>query len=80
VADASSEHRTGPPLQRSPSLRAAVRDAADYLAAMQEVVPIRTSAEVTTWERPRDDRRADELAERYKVTGPVRRLRAALAG
>jgi 5'-3' exonuclease len=80
VADASAEQRTGPPLQRSPSLRAAVREAADYLATMREVVPIRTSAEVTTWGESPDDERADELAERYKLSGPVRRLRAALAG
>ncbi len=80
VADASAEHRVGRPLQRSPSLRAAIRDAADYLATMREVVPIRTSAQVTTWEKPRDDERADELAERHSLLGPVRRFRAALAG
>jgi 5'-3' exonuclease len=80
VADASAEKRVGAPLQRSPSLRAAIRDAAEYLATMRAVVPIRTGAEVNTWQHERDDQRADKLAERYKVTGPVKRLRAALAG
>ena len=52
--------------------------AAEYLAAMREVVPIRTNLEVRTWKEDRDDRLADELAERYRLTGPVGRLRRAL--
>jgi 5'-3' exonuclease len=79
LRDASSERRTGAPLQRSPSIRAAVRDAAGYIAAMRRVVPIRTDLEVRAWRAERDDARIDRLAERYKLGGPVRRFREALA-
>jgi 5'-3' exonuclease len=72
-----SKSGTGP-LQRSASLRAAVRDAADYLAAMRDVVPIRRDVEVRRWQPARDEAHLDELAERYRLTGPVRRLRETL--
>ncbi|MBA2566058.1 MAG: 5'-3' exonuclease [Gemmatimonadetes bacterium] len=78
VADATAQRRTGPPLQRSPALRAAIRDAADYLTAMREVVPIRLDVEVRTWGGTRCDARLDELAEHHGLQSPVRRLRQAL--
>ncbi len=80
VADASAERRTGKPLQRSPGLRASIREAVDYLAAMKLVVPIKTDIEVTSWSSPRDDERADRLGEEYRLAGPIRRVREALAG
>jgi 5'-3' exonuclease len=79
VADAAAPRRTGPLLQRSPSLRASIREATEYLAAMQRVVPIRSDVPVDAWSRKPDDDRLDQLAERYRIAGPVRRLRAALA-
>jgi 5'-3' exonuclease len=78
VADASATRRTGPPLQRSGSLRASIREAADYIAAMEDVVPIRSDVPVDRWRRERDDERLDKLADRYRLTGPIGRLRAAL--
>jgi 5'-3' exonuclease len=72
-----SKSGTGP-LQHSASLRAAVRDAVDYLAAMRDVVPIRRDVEVRRWQGARDEANVDRLAERYRLTGPVRRLREAL--
>lgn len=78
VADANAPRRTGAPLQRSASLRAAIRDATPYLTAMRDVVPIRIDLETRTWREERDETRLDELAERHRLTGPVRRLRAAL--
>ena len=80
LADASAEKRTGPPLQRSPSLRAAIRDAAGYIRKMQEVVPIRTDLDVKTWRAEPDERALEEAAERHAVKGPLRRLRKALDG
>jgi len=80
IADANAPRRTGRLLQRSPGLCGRIRDAADYLAAMREVVPIRTDLEVRHWKEGRDDRLADDLAERYRLTGPVGRLRKALDG
>lgn len=78
VADAKSDKRTGAPLQRSPSLRTAIKDAADYLDAMKRIVPIRTDIPVREWELPRDEAKVEELSERYAVGGPIRRLRAVL--
>lgn len=80
LADAAAPKRTGRPLQRSPALRSALREAAEYVHAMQQVVPIRTDLELRTWKGDRDDRRLEELAEQIKLGGPVRRLREALDG
>jgi len=80
LADAAAPKRKGPPLQRSPSLRAALRDAADYIRAMEEVVPIRTDLDVKIWKAERNERKLEEAAERYALTGPIRRLRQAMAG
>jgi 5'-3' exonuclease len=68
------------PLQRSASLRAAIRDAADYLEAMRRVVPIQRDIEVRQWGSGRDDEALDRVAEHYRVIGPARRLRQALTG
>jgi 5'-3' exonuclease len=80
VEDATSDQRTGPILRRSPALRAKIRAAVPYLEAMQEVVPIRTDLELREWGGRRDDRKVDRLAERFSLTGPLRRLRQALEG
>ena len=78
--EARAERAAAGPLRGSPALKARVRDAADYLEAMREVVPIRTDLEVEVEPGARDDGRLDELAERWGLAGPVRRLRAALDG
>lgn len=80
LADAAAPKRKGPPLQRSPSLRAALRDAADYIRAMEGVVPIRTDLDVKIWKAERSEEKLEEAAERYALTGPIRRLRQAMAG
>jgi 5'-3' exonuclease len=80
VEDALRERRTGRPLQRSPSLRATIAASVEYLEAMRKVVPIRTDLEVRTWSGGRDDAKLEELADRYAVGGPARRLRAVLRG
>src|SRR5438552_1785901 len=59
VEDALAEKRAGPPHQRSPALRAAIREAVDYLKSMRAVVPIRTDLDVRAWERDRDDPELD---------------------
>jgi 5'-3' exonuclease len=78
VADARADRRTGKPLQRSPALRTRIREAADYIATMREVVPIRTDLELRLWTEEGDPERLDALATRYRLTGPVRRLLEAL--
>jgi 5'-3' exonuclease len=78
IEDATSATRTQPVLQRSPSLRAALAGAVDYIDKVRRIVPIRTDLELRAWARRREDSRIDELAERYALKGPVMRLRAAI--
>jgi len=78
VDDALASRRTGAPLQRSPALRAAIREAAEYLATMREVVPIRTDVEIRMWQASPDEERLEAMGEKYQVEGPLRRLRSAL--
>jgi 5'-3' exonuclease len=80
VEDAKWAKTKDTPLQRSASLRAAVREAGDYLKAMQDVVPIRTDLEVRAWQGEPDEARLEELSASYRLAGPIRRLREALAG
>ncbi|HYH27927.1 MAG TPA: 5'-3' exonuclease H3TH domain-containing protein, partial [Actinomycetota bacterium] len=77
--DAAGERRSRAILKRSPSLRARIAGAAGYIEAMREVVPIRTDLEVEIVRPQRDDGKLDPLASRLRLTGPVRRLREALA-
>jgi 5'-3' exonuclease len=78
--DALADKRVGAPLQRSPALRAAIRESVEYLEAMRLVVPIRTDVPVREWERARDDGTLERFGEHYRVGGPIRRLRAVQAG
>jgi 5'-3' exonuclease len=78
--DARAERAEARPLRGSPTLKARIREAAEYLEAMREVVPIREDLELELERGERDDSRLDELAERWGLTGPVGRLRAALDG
>lgn len=78
LADARAERRTGSPLRRSPRLRQDVLAAADYLAAMQQVVPIRTDLELRAWRRDPNPDRLEELADRHRLKGPISRLEQAL--
>lgn len=80
IEDAEAPRRTGRLLQRSPGLCGKIRGAVDYLAAMREVVPIRRDLALRTWRSDRDDELADELADRYRLGGPLGRLRRALEG
>lgn len=81
VADALREGRPeGALLRRSRTLRPTIRDVAGYLGSMRHVVAIRTDLELSVERDDPDPERLDGLAERHRVTGPVRRLREALAG
>jgi 5'-3' exonuclease len=80
IQDASAPRRSGAPLKRSPALRAAIVAAAGYLETMRQVVHIRKEVEVNRWQHPPDEERLEKLAAEHRLGGPVRRLRAALAG
>ena len=64
----------------APHIGANLRDAGPYLAAMRQVVPIRTDVEVTLTEGVHDDALLDALGARYRLAGPIGRLRAAVQG
>jgi 5'-3' exonuclease len=79
IADAQAIRRSAPILQRSRALRSAIRDAAEYLEAVGSLMPIRTDLEVRSWQPDPDEAALAELAEANRLTGPVRRLKDALA-
>ena len=56
---------------------AMLRDAEPYLVAMRRVVPLRTDVDVTLATGECDDARLDEIGARYRLAGPIARLRAA---
>ena len=80
LADAASDHPSPGPMKGAPALRSRLLDAADYLAAMRQLVPIKADAPLEVWTGERDDEVVDELAEINGLRGPIRRLRAATAG
>jgi 5'-3' exonuclease len=61
-----------------PRLRASLEAARSYLEAMPQVVPIRRDVSVRVFSEQHDAARLDDLASRYNLKGPVRRLREAL--
>ncbi len=62
----------------APRIRASLRDAQPYLAAMRQIVPIRTDVAVHLTASERDAARLDDLGNRFRLAGPIRRLRAAM--
>ncbi len=80
LADAATAHPSAGPLKGSPALRARLLDAAEYLAAMRQLVPIKSDAPLEVWTGARDDEVARELAEVNGLRGPLQRLRAAIDG
>jgi 5'-3' exonuclease len=73
----AAEPRPGP-LRGKPALRARLREAGGYVAAMQRLVPVNVDPPLVRWGSERDDEALGALAEELGVRGPVRRLRAAL--
>jgi len=77
LAEASGT-ATRRPLKGAPGLKARLAGSADYVAAMREVVPIRTDLDLVVARAERDDEALEALAARHRLTGPLRRLREAL--
>ncbi len=78
IADAASAAPAPGPLKGKPALRAKLRDAADYLASMRELVPIKTDAALDVWSGDRWDEALKGLAEEQGFKGAAQRLLAAL--
>ena len=80
LADAAAEEPRPGPLKGKPALRARLREAVDYVAAMQRLVPVNATAPLDRWQGERDDAGLEALSDELAVRGPVRRLLAALGG
>jgi 5'-3' exonuclease len=64
-----------------PRVAAALAEAGDYLDAMRVVVPVATKLDVdSTGPAEPDPERLQDLAERHRLTGPIRRLLKAMHG
>jgi 5'-3' exonuclease len=74
---AVSEPRPGP-LKGKPALRARLIESVDYVAAMQQLVPVNATAPLDRWQGERDDAGLAALGDELGIRGPVTRLRAAL--
>jgi 5'-3' exonuclease len=74
-----------PDSEMSPGPRRRILDAAEYLLVAPQVVAVARDIDLAPYDarlpdEPRDADRLEELAERYNLDSPVRRLRAVLAG
>ncbi|MFB3739301.1 MAG: 5'-3' exonuclease H3TH domain-containing protein [Candidatus Velamenicoccus archaeovorus] len=78
LADAASAEPRPGPLKGKPALRARLREAADYVAAMRRIVPVNADAPLEVWSGARDDDALAALAEELGLRGPVQRLLAAV--
>jgi 5'-3' exonuclease len=78
LEDADREHPRSRPVKGSPGLRAKIREAREYLAAMREVVPIRVDLEVRTSRGTRDDDHLEALGKEHRLSGPIGRLQRTL--
>lgn len=65
---------------QTPKLAERLHAAADYVAAMRDVVPLRADVELVHTVGSRDDDAADRLAADRNLDGPIGRMRAAVDG
>jgi 5'-3' exonuclease len=65
---------------QTPRLAERLHEAADYIADMRDVVPLRSDVELVRVTGTRDDAAADRLAAERNLDGPIGRLRAAIDG
>ena len=63
---------------QTPRLGQRLREAASYVQAMREVVPLRTDVELVRQAGARDDATLDTMAAERNLDGPIGRLRSAL--
>jgi 5'-3' exonuclease len=78
LADTAASEPWPGPLKGKPALRARLREAAQYIAAMRRIVPVNADAPLDVWRGTRDDDALAALAEELGVRGPVQRLVAAM--
>ncbi len=65
---------------QTPRIAASLKASRDYLEAMRTVVPVRSDVDVRSWAGRWDDLKLAEIGERFRLSGAIRRVRAALDG
>jgi 5'-3' exonuclease len=78
LADAVQVHPNAGPLKGKPALKARILESAEYLDAMQRLVPVNAVAPLSVWSGPRDDDALKAFADEHGLKGPAQRLLAAL--
>jgi 5'-3' exonuclease len=78
LADAAAPEPRSGPLRGKPALRARLRESVEYVATMQELVPVNAIAPLDRWQGDRDDEALEALGHELGIRGPIQRLRAAL--
>ena len=78
LADAARDDPKPGPLRGKPALRARLREAEDYVAAMQRLVPCNAEAPLDLWAGDLDDGALKAVADENGLRGPVQRVLAAL--
>jgi 5'-3' exonuclease len=78
LEDAAGDDPRPGPLRGKPALRMRLRESADYIAAMQVLVPCNADAPIDLWAGERDDKLLRTMADDHGLRGPVQRLQAAL--
>ena len=78
LADAAQVHPKAGPLKGKPALKARILESAEYLDAMQQLVPVNAVAPLSVWSGPRDDEALKTFADEHGLKGPAQRLLAAL--
>ncbi len=78
LEDAAGDDPKPGPLRGKPALRMRLRESADYIAAMQVLVPCNADAPIDLWAGERDDELLRTMADDNGLRGPVQRLQAAL--
>ena len=61
-----------------PRMSASLRDSEEYLAAMRQVVPIRTDVPVDLTAGEPDEARLADLGDRFRLVGAIKRFREAI--
>jgi 5'-3' exonuclease len=78
LEDAASSTPQRGPLKGKPGLRSKLLAAREYLAVMQQIVPIKVDAKLELWAGERDDEALRAMAEDLGVRGPAQRVMAPL--
>ena len=78
LEDAARDEPVTPGPLGKPALRARLRESADYIAAMERLVPVNADAELDRWTGERDDETLKMVCDDLGLSGPTKRLLRAM--